>query len=405
MKSFILATVLTLWTVSVKDDKVEASYNADVDLTTPQVIRKYGYPAESHTVVTDDGYLLTLHRIPHGRKSVYNSTRTPVMLQHGLLASSSTWVTNGPEKSLAYILADLGYDVWLGNCRGNTYSRAHVTLSTDDPEFWNFSFHEMGVHDLPAEIDWILNITNHKKLFYVGHSMGTTMFYVLTTMRPEYNDKVQFMVSLAPVAFMGNVKSPIRLLAPFSRDIEYISHYLGTGEFLPHNKIIQWLEKVGCQLVTIEKQICEGLIFVVAGFDAQQFNMTLLPVILGQTPAGASTKTILHYTQEIQSRKFQQFDTGCRKDESGSEECKAVAEYDLSKITVPIALYYADNDWLASPPDVKHLASNLKGEVELIRIPFAKFNHIDFTWAIDVYDLVYKSVINNIKKHESNTNP
>jgi lysosomal acid lipase/cholesteryl ester hydrolase len=78
----------------------------------------------------------------------------------------------------------------------------------------------MGIHDLPAEIDWILKTTNHKKLFYIGHSMGTTMFYVLTSMRPQYNDKVQFMVSLAPVAFMGNVKSPVRLLAPFVKDLE-----------------------------------------------------------------------------------------------------------------------------------------------------------------------------------------
>lgn len=53
---------------------------------------------------------------------------------------------------------------------------------------------------------------------------------------------------------------------------------------------------------------------------------------------------------------------------------------------------------------MKHLASKLQGEAELIRIPFAKFNHIDFTWAIDVVELVYKSVINNIEKHESKTN-
>jgi lysosomal acid lipase/cholesteryl ester hydrolase len=78
----------------------------------------------------------------------------------------------------------------------------------------------MGVHDLPAEIDWILNVTNHKKLSYIGHSMGTTMFYVMASMRSEYNDKVQFMVSLAPVAFVEHVKSPIRLLAPFVKDLE-----------------------------------------------------------------------------------------------------------------------------------------------------------------------------------------
>lgn len=407
MKCFILATVLILRTVSGKDNKMEASYNPDVDLTTPQLIRKYGYPAESHTVVTEDGYLLTMHRIPHGRKSAYNFTRTPVLLQHGLLGSSTSWIINGPNKSLPYILADIGYDVWLGNARGNTYSRGHVSLSTDDPKFWDFSFHEMGVHDLPTEIDWILNITNHKKLFYIGHSMGTTMFYVLTSMRPQYNDKVQFMVSLAPVAFMGNVKSPVRLLAPFVKDLEFISHYLGKGEFLPHDKIIQWLGKYGCELVTKEEKICEDSIFVIAGFDEEQFNMTLLPVILGHSPAGSSTKTILHYAQEIKSRKFQQFDTGCSKNKRGSEECNAVAgaqEYDLSKITVPIDLHYADNDWLASPQDVQHLASKLKGAVDVIRVPFPKFNHIDFMWAKDVYNLVYASVINSLKEHEPKSN-
>jgi hypothetical protein len=49
--------------------------------------------------------------------------------------------------------------------------------------------------------------------------------------------------------------------------------------------------------------------------------------------------------------KFQQYDNGCGKDGNGpnGEECVRATEYDLSKITVPIDLHYADNDWLASP--------------------------------------------------------
>ena len=51
--------------------------------------------------------------------------------------------------------------------------------------------------------------------------------------------------------------------------------------------------------------------------------------------------------------KFQQYDDGCSKEGNGvnEEECDRATdapEYDLSKITVPIDLHYADNDWLAS---------------------------------------------------------
>jgi hypothetical protein len=53
---------------------------------------------------------------------------------------------------------------------------------------------------------------------------------------------------------------------------------------------------------------------------------------------------------------------------------------------------------------VQRLVSKLKSKVEVFRVPFPKFNHIDFMWAKDVYKLVYENVINSLKKHESNIN-
>lgn len=118
------------------------------------------------------------------------------------------------------MLADNDFDVWLINTRGNTYSTNHTSYKPfgsffDRNRFWEFSWHEIGIYDLPATIDYILRQTRQSTLQYVGHSQGATAFFVMLSEKPEYNDKIDMMQALAPAVFMSHVSSPpIRAIAP-----------------------------------------------------------------------------------------------------------------------------------------------------------------------------------------------
>ena len=91
-----------------------------------------------------------------------------------------------------YILADAGYDVWLGNYRGNTYSRNHTYLNPDawlNHHFWDFTWDEMAKYDIPSMVEKVLEVTGEEELFYAGHSMGTTAFMAMGHYRPDILDK------------------------------------------------------------------------------------------------------------------------------------------------------------------------------------------------------------------------
>ena len=118
----------------------------DFDFNVQQMIEYRGFKYEAHHVVTEDCYVLEMHRIVNPNDNTPN--KPPVLLQHGLIDSSSGWLVNTVEgriddeddRNLGFALAKRGYDVWMGNYRGNTYSKNHTTFSTRDHEFWKFTY-------------------------------------------------------------------------------------------------------------------------------------------------------------------------------------------------------------------------------------------------------------------------
>lgn len=138
-------------------------------------------------MTTADGYINTIWHVwdPDAEPMRdQNGAKRVALLQHGLIDIAGTWFFNEPSKSPAYVLAKNGYDLWLGNNRGTFESHGHVSLTTKDEAYWEFSFDEMGQYDVPAFLDFVLNKTGVQKLTYIGHSQGTTQFWIANIMHP-----------------------------------------------------------------------------------------------------------------------------------------------------------------------------------------------------------------------------
>ncbi|XP_069676695.1 lipase 1-like [Periplaneta americana] len=367
---------------------------SDVLLSTPELIRKYGYPVEEHTVQTEDGYVLTHFRIPHGRTNPTKNGRRSVLLQHSLLSASDIWILMGREKSLGFILADAGFDVWVTNIRGNRYSRKHVTLPTNTAEFWDFSWHEMAVYDMPATIDHILATTGEKRLHYIGYSLGTTVFFAMTSLRPEYNDKMRLGISLAPAVFLSNVRHPlIRAILPIMSLIGSVLMSLRMWEVLPYTNSLASLINNLCREGAVTHQLCVFIYYIAYGDDSQQLNKTMLPVYISHLLAGTSIKTLLHYAQIMKSGRFQQYDYGLIQNlvKYGQH---FPPDYEVKKITTPASLHYGEGDLIVNPKDAKHLAEQLSHLVEITAVRAPKFNHIDFVFANQGKPLLYDHLLN-----------
>lgn len=372
--------------------KSKVDVDPEVNMNVSQMIRYHGYPCEEHDVETSDGYILSVQRIPHGRSDVHDR-RPPVLLQHGLLSSASDWADNLVNESLAYLLADAGFDVWMANSRGNTYSLRHKTLTPDQDKFWDFSWDEMAAYDLPATVDKVLAVTGATQLAYVGHSQGTEIAFARLSRDKDLAKKIRIFVALAPVAYLKHLKSPIRLLAPFSKDLDFLFALFGVRDFFPSSPLIRWLAENVCD-IEIPKILCENIMFLFGGYDYNNLNSSRIPVYIAHAPAGTSTRNIIHYAQAVKSGKFCQFDFGEEENMKRYNQTTP-PEYDPTKITVPIALFSGTNDWLAVPRDIQKLLPQLQHVIKNQVID--QWEHLDFVWGLNAPSKCYDDVIDVIK--------
>lgn len=205
-----------------------------------------------HFVLTCDGHVLSTFRMTFDHPEVHTE-KCPVLLVHGLFQSSDTFLEQDKDQSLgeystveigfflqyacelystftitklvlnkrflerlinalinifisALKLQNLGYDVWLANTRASKYNRVHLLYEpeinvADVNRYFSYSYEEIGTLDIAATVDFILSVTTHKKLIYIGHSLGGTSFLVLNSLKPDYNRKFATAYLFAPLGY------------------------------------------------------------------------------------------------------------------------------------------------------------------------------------------------------------
>ncbi|KIV91639.1 hypothetical protein PV10_06155 [Exophiala mesophila] len=355
----------------------------------------FDYYAEEHVVQTSDGYLLGVHRLPF-RKGEENSgarvnagpdslIKPVVYLHHGLLMNSEVWVClTEEERCLPFVLASKGYDVWLGNNRGNKYSKKSTKHSPTSPGFWNFSMDEFAFHDIPDTIDYVLNTTSQPSLSYIGFSQGTAQAFATLSIHPGLNEKVNLFIALAPaMAPAGLSNGIVDSLVKASPDVLFLA--FGRKSIL--SSATMW-QSILYQPIFV-RLIDMSLSFLFAWYGKNisvQQKLAAYPHLYSFT----STKSVVHWFQIIRNKSFQMYDDDASTQFSigATNRYYKVAKFPTRNIKTPIVLVYGGSDSLI---DIRVMLKELPRHTISTEIPH--FEHLDFLWAQDVDKLVFPHVL------------
>ncbi|KAL5276809.1 LIPA.2 family protein [Megaselia abdita] len=358
-----------------------------------------GYPVEIHKVTTADGYILELHRIPHPKHYKGNTNKRPiVLLVHGIYSSADCFLINGEEDSLGFHASKEGYDVWFANLRGNHYSLNHLNLSILSMKYWDFSYHEIAIFDIPATIDYILKKTGQRKLHYIGHSLASTIYLAFLSEKPEYNKKLKTGHFLA--ASVNPAETRVGRVA-FSELGNFFLNFFDYGSIGIHFYIapFNYLLWLVCQTPILNHGCLQVL--MILGGKTTTMNMNALPELFTSMPTSTSARCLLHTLQGTMD--FRQMNFG-EKENLKRYGSAQPPPYNISHIETPTYIHYGGEDNFATLSSIPSLKRQFR-KGALKKVIFHKhFNHVDFLASTEAKERVNNVVFDVIRKYENGDN-
>lgn len=451
-----------------------------------QIIARSGFKLQNHHVLSEDGYVTQLVRIINPLADRLKLKGPPVMLFHGALLDSASYLwasalQHHPEawpqvdktesgripnatlhllkpdsssRSLAFALANNGYDCWLIGQRGSNeqntghirfkslkYFRqkvwpynpqsqggAQISLSlsniTDQAkngdskrnqgasfryekdwyDYWKFSMDEIVRFEIPKQIDKVLRVTGWKQVSVVSMSTSGQAILSLLASNEQYGRKIDSHIVLAPT--INNLGSNLWLKMFQLTWCRLMPDEVGTLLFtnlIQSRQLRDLIIDQAYKSLRLRYTLLRLFINAIAGQSAEFQTLLELPV-LGHLLMPIGFRHLKHYCQQVVAGKLQHFDHGPSQNllVYGTKKPPVYDIFDL-KVKKWIVIM-GENDNIATEDSALQLARFAQPKpLELIRIP--GYNHLDLLAGTDCDEKVVQPIINFLDRHHQRARP
>ncbi|XP_058091600.1 triacylglycerol lipase 1-like isoform X1 [Magnolia sinica] len=344
-----------------------------------------GFRCRQFTVPTSDLYLLTMQRISSRNVAIHNETK-PVFLFHGIMQGGEIWVMNEPNESLGFILAEAGYDVWIGNARSSSFSLGHLHYSQCQKEYWDWDLDDIATNDVPTMLRFIRRVTE-KQILYVGFSQGAMAGFAAFTYS-KVSDLVEKAVMLSPIAYLSNIRSTVARMAAASF-LDQLDLALGVSRFSLSDELVKQILRMVCDLISLD---CQSNFLALIEGPSHCINQSRTGYYKQYELQSTSMRNIVQLAQLVRSGRFCKYDHGII---GNLIRYWAIfpPSYKLHGLPkrLPFLLAYGGNDYLADGEDVMHVSREIPGPVDMLFMP--DYSHEDFVLGTCAHNDVYPTVL------------
>ena len=355
-------------------------------------ISKLNIKLEEATIVTEDRYINNVWILESN--DPLNRNGKSVILQHGLLDGAFSFLILG-EDSLAKKLCDEGYTLYLPYIRGTQFSRSHLDYDSSlNSDYWDFSFDQMAQYDLPSIVNYAKQRDEVEKVYYIGHSQGTLIYFLSYMNNPEFLEKnIEKFIALGTVPNVNN--APHVLIKLFEKS--KILNILPFKNFLTFPKDIGQIFVPFC--TSKAKILCNSILsFAFSGaketgrIDYERLGKN----IYLYEPGGTSVQNMKHWIQIYTAKKLQKYDYGSKSENKKHYGTEKPPVYDLDKFkkySIPSLMTISDADPFSNPQDVLEFINNIEDKNVVNLLSLSNYNHIDYFWADSAIEDVFPKVL------------